>query len=95
MQRRRYEPTEIIIRSASSLLAIIIGIALAFALWRELRYTPAPELLAYAVVALSAGLGLVAIAVPRGSAKLFLIFLAASLTVAFFTGGPAFKGIVS
>jgi hypothetical protein len=87
------EPTEPVIRAASALLALAVGIGLAFGLWSQLRHVADWSGLEVAVVALGLGLGLIALGLRYPAARIFLAVLGVTLVLAFFCGGHAFTAI--
>ncbi len=87
------EPTELVIWSASSLLGIVIGIGIAFTLWVQLHRTAEPGVLNGGVLAVGAGLALVAIAVDNLTARLFIWATAAGLILGFFAGSGLFASL--
>jgi FtsH-binding integral membrane protein len=89
------EPVEVVIRGASALLALVIGIGLAFGLWLELHRVAEPNAFELAVVSLGAGLALIAVGLRYTAGRIFLAVLAVTLVLAFFGGGHAFEGLTS
>jgi hypothetical protein len=87
------EANEAVIWGSASLLGVLAGVGLAFGLWSQLHGSSEPALLTAAVASLSAGLGLIAVALENIPARLFLVALAMALPIAFFGGGPAFAAI--
>ncbi len=84
------EPTELVILSASALLGLVVGIGTAFTLWVRLHRAADQAVLDGAVVALSVGLSLVAVAVDNRTTRLFIWTASAGLILAFFTGSALF-----
>ena len=88
------EPAELIIFGTTALLAIVLGIGVAFGLWSQLHHTSQRAILIAAVSALSAGTGCVGFAIEKPAARLFLLVFGATLLLAFFLGGPIFATLV-
>lgn len=84
------EPNELIIWSASGLLAALAGFGGAMGLWMQLHYTKHSAILTASVVALSLGLGLIGVAVRTPLTRVFLVVAAATMLGSFFLASPAF-----
>ncbi len=76
-------------------LALLTGVGVAFALWSVLHASPATMAVTGSVAALTLGLGLISLALPNRTARLFIVVMAASMAVAFFAGSGAFAAISS
>lgn len=94
-ERQAQQSAELIIRGTIVALAILTGIGVAFALWSVLHASPATLAVAASVGALTLGLGLISLALPSRTARLFLVLMAASMAVAFFAGSGAFAALSS
>ncbi len=94
-ERQAQQSAELVIRGTIVALAILTGIGVAFALWSVLHASPATLAVTAAVGALTLGLGLISLAVPSRTARLFLMLMAASMAVAFFAGSGAFAALSS
>ncbi|HTU70266.1 MAG TPA: hypothetical protein VMF11_08070 [Candidatus Baltobacteraceae bacterium] len=92
-ERPASAPAEVVIWVSTSLLGVLAGVAAAYGLWSQLHATAKPGLLGGGVAALAAGLFLIAVAMPRRTARLFLIVAACALALAFFTGSSAFAAL--
>jgi hypothetical protein len=86
-------PTEMIIRGASALLALVVGVGLAFGLWSQVHRVAEPSSIEVAVASLGLGLGLIAVGLRYAAGRIFLAVMAVTLVLAFFGGGHAFAGI--
>ncbi|MGB6986904.1 MAG: hypothetical protein WBD74_13115 [Candidatus Aquilonibacter sp.] len=89
------QSADLIIRGTIVALAILTGVGIAFALWSALHASPATMAVTGSVAALTLGLGLISLALPSRTARLFLVLMAASMAVAFFTGSGAFAALSS
>ncbi len=76
-------------------LALLVGVGVAFALWSVLHASPATMAVTGSVAALTLGLGLISLALPSRTARLFFVVMAASMAVAFFAGSGAFAALSS
>jgi hypothetical protein len=88
------EPADLIIFGTTALLAIVVGIGIAFALWSEMHWTAARAVLTAAVGALAAGTGCLGFAFEKPVVRLFLLVFASTLLLAFFFGGPIFRTLI-
>lgn len=84
------EPADLIIFGTTALLAVVVGIGVAFGLWSALHHTSQRAVLTAAVTAISAGAGCLGFAIEKLIGRLFLLVFAATLVLAFFLGGPIF-----
>jgi hypothetical protein len=89
------QSADLVIRGTIVALAILTGVGIAFALWSALHASPATFAVTGAVAALTLGLGLISLALPSRTARLFLVLMAASMAVAFFAGSGAFAALSS
>jgi hypothetical protein len=89
------QSADLVIRGTIVALAILTGVGIAFALWSVLHASPATFAVTGAVAALTLGLGLISLALPSRTARLFLVLMAASMAVAFFAGSGAFAALSS
>ena len=87
------EPTELVIWSATALLGLVVGIGTAFSLWTQLHRTADQAVLDGAVLALSIGLSLIAVAVDNLTTRLFIWAAAAGLILSFFVGSGLFASL--
>lgn len=94
-ERQAQLSAEIIIRGTIVALALLTGVGVAFALWSVLHASPATMAVTGSVAALTLGLGLISLALPNRTARLFIVVMAASMAVAFFAGSGAFAAISS
>ena len=94
-ERQEQHSAELIIRGTIVALALLTGIGVAFALWSALHASPATLAVTASVTALTLGLGLISLALPSRTARLFLVLMAASMAVAFFAGSGAFAALSS
>lgn len=88
------EPNEVVIWTAASLLAVLLGLGSAFFLWLTLHRIDRPSVAQAAVLSLSLGLVLIGLGVRRPLTRLFLVLLAVALAVAYALGAPAFAHLV-
>jgi hypothetical protein len=84
------EPAEYVIWAASGLLAIVVGLGMAFFLWVSLRHSAHAEIATASVVSLSLGTVLIGLAMERPLVRTCLVILAAMLLLSFAFGGPTF-----
>ena len=88
------EPTELVIWSATALLGMTVGVATAFILWSQLYRSADHVVLDGATLAIAAGLSLVAVAMEKLTARLFVWAGCAALVIAFFAGAGLFATLV-
>ena len=84
----------VIIFSATALLAVVVALGVAYGLWTELHRTSERAVLTAAVSALGAGTGLLGFAMDKLVTRLFLLVLGTTLILGFFFGGPIF-GVIN
>ena len=84
------EPTEVVIWAATSLLALVVGSGAAYFLWYSLRNSQETIVGLAAVVSVSLGLVLVGLGLQRPLTRIFLVLLAATLSLVYALGSPAF-----
>jgi hypothetical protein len=84
------EPNEVVIWTATSLLAVVVGLGTAFFLWLSLHRTDRPFVAQGAVVSLSIGLVLIGLGSQRFLARIFFVLLAVALALAYALGGTEF-----
>ena len=84
------EPNEVVIWTATSLLAVVVGLGTAFFLWLSLHRTDRPFVAQGAVVSLSLGLVLIGLGSRRFLARIFFVLLAVALALAYALGGTEF-----
>jgi hypothetical protein len=89
------EPADFLIWSTSALLALLVGTAVAFLLWRGLHRVPETGLALAAVGSLGAGTVLIALALDRPLLRVFLVVMAAVFVLGYTLGGPAFSHLVA
>lgn len=94
-ERQAQHSAELVIRGTSAALAILTGTGAAFGLWNALHSSTATAAVAGAVVTLALGLGLISLAVPNRTIRLFVMLMAVSMAVAFFAGSSAFAALTS
>lgn len=94
-ERQAQHSAEIVIRGTIVALALLTGTGVAFALWSVLHASPATMAVAGSIAALTLGLGLISLALPSRTARLFIVVMAASMAVAFFAGSGAFAALSS
>ncbi|HVA33517.1 MAG TPA: hypothetical protein VNG31_05180 [Candidatus Baltobacteraceae bacterium] len=92
--RTMKEPTELLIWTASLLVALLIGVGCAFVLWVPLHRASLPGMAVAAVWVLSVGLVLIAFSVERSLTRASLVVLAVMLVVGYTLGGPQFAHLV-
>ena len=92
-ERPLQEPSELVIWSATTLLGALIGLAAAFMLWTQLHRTGEPTMLDGAVFSLGFGFGLMGLALPGLTRRLFLVVLGCTLLIGYFALGGAFSAI--
>ncbi|HVA29262.1 MAG TPA: hypothetical protein VNF68_13860 [Candidatus Baltobacteraceae bacterium] len=88
-------PAELVIWGSTAALGMVAGTGAAFALWSQLHRSPDMGIVIAAVIALAAGLGLIAFAIGNVTARLFLLILAATMAVAFFVGAGTFATLIT
>jgi drug/metabolite transporter superfamily protein YnfA len=88
------ESNEVVIWTAGSLLAALLGLGGAFGLWLFLRHSDAQTAAHAAVVTLGAGIAVVGLSAERPPARLFWIVLAGMMLVGYLFGGPEFSRLV-
>jgi hypothetical protein len=84
------EPNDVIIWGASALLALVLGIGIAFFLWFALHRVDQAFVAQSAVGSLSLGLVLIGVGAERPTARVFFVLLAATLVLGYALGGPEF-----
>ncbi len=89
-ERSLREPNELVIWTATSLLAVVVGLGTAFFLWLSLHSTYRPMVAQGAVLSLSLGLVLIGLGSQRLLMRIFFVLLAVALAVAYALGGPEF-----
>lgn len=89
-ERSLREPNEVVIWTATSLLALVVGLGTAFFLWLCLHHTDRPMVAQGAVLLLSLGLVLIGLGSQRLLLRIFFVLLAVALAVAYALGGPEF-----
>jgi hypothetical protein len=94
-RQAQHSSAELVIRGTMIALAILSGVGIAFALWSALHASPATTAVTGAIAALTLGLGLISLALPNRTARLFVVLMAASMAVAFFAGSGAFAALSS
>jgi hypothetical protein len=94
-RQAQHSSAVLVIRGTVVALAILTGVGIAFTLWRALHASPATMAVTGAVAALTLGLGLISLALPNATARLFVVLMAASMAVAFFAGSGAFAALSS
>jgi hypothetical protein len=94
-RQAQHSSAELVIRGTIVALAILTGVGIAFALWSALHSSPATVAVAAAVAAFTLGLGLISLALPNRTVRLFVLLVAASMAVAFFAGAGAFAALAS
>lgn len=94
-ERQAQQSAEIVIRGTIVALALLTGVGVAFALWSVLHASPATMAVTGSIAALTLGLGLISLALPSRTVRLFLVVMAASMAVAFFAGSGAFAALSS
>jgi hypothetical protein len=89
------EPSEYVIWTSSSLLALLIGVAAAFFLWVALHSVVETGLASAAVGTLAAGTVLIALSLDKPLVRVFLVVVATVLVLGYTLGGPEFARLVS
>ncbi|MBV8153910.1 MAG: hypothetical protein JO029_02625 [Candidatus Eremiobacteraeota bacterium] len=89
------EPSEYVIWTTSSLLALLVGTAAAFFLWLALHGVTQTGLASASVGALGAGTVLIALSVDKPLLRVFLVVLAAVLVLGYTLGGPEFARLAA
>ena len=84
------EPNEVVIWTATSLLAVVVGLGGAFFLWLTLHRSDRPFVVQGAVLSLSLGLVLIGLGSQRFLTRVFLVLLAVALALAYALGGSEF-----
>jgi hypothetical protein len=84
------EPNEVVIWTATSLLAVVVGPGGAFFLWLSLHRTDRPFVAQGAVVSLSLGLVFIGLGSQRFLVRIFFVLLAVALALAYALGGTEF-----
>jgi hypothetical protein len=88
------ESNEVVIWTAGSLLATLLGLAGAFGLWLFLRHSDAQTVAHAAVVTLGAGIAVVGLSAERSPARLFWIVLAGMMVVGYLFGNAEFARLI-
>lgn len=83
-------PAEVVILTATVLLALLTGAGAAFLLWTRLDGVRPPAALDAAVAAIALGVALVGLAVPGRNVRLFLWVVGGTFGLAFLLGAPVF-----
>jgi hypothetical protein len=84
------EPNDVVIWSASGLLALVLGLGTAFFLWFTLHRSDQAIVAQGAVGSLSLGLVLIGLGAERPMTRVFFVLLAATLVAGYALGGPEF-----
>ena len=87
------EPAEFVIWSASALLGVMVGIGTAYMFWGQFHQSTDQAVVYGAILALAAGLALIAVAIDNLTARLFVWTACATLAIAFFTGSGIFAAL--
>jgi len=96
MHDRSYrEPADYVIWATSAMLALLVGMAVAFFLWLGLHRVTESGLALAAVGMLAAGTVLVALSLDRPLVRVFLVVMAAVFVLGYTLGGPAFSHLVA
>jgi hypothetical protein len=88
------ETHDVMIWTAGSLLAALLGLGGAFGLWLFLRHSDAQTAAHAAVVTLGAGIAVVGLSAERAPARLFWIVLAGVVVVGYLFGGAEFARLI-
>jgi hypothetical protein len=88
------ETNEVVIWTAGSLLAALLGGAGAFGLWLFLRHSDAQTAAHAAVVTLGAGIAVVGLAAERPPTRLFWVVLAGMMVIGYLFGAPEFSRLI-
>jgi hypothetical protein len=89
------EPADYVIWMTSAMLALLVGMAVAFFLWVGLHRVTESGLALAAVGTLGAGTVLIALALDRPLVRVFLVVMAAVFVLGYTLGGPAFARLVA
>ncbi len=84
------EPNDVVIWTASSLLALLLGLGTAFCLWFALHRSDQAIVAQGAVGSLSLGLVLIGLGADRPLTRVFFVLFAATLVIGYAVGGPGF-----
>lgn len=95
MRESFHEPSDYVIWTTSSLLALLIGVGGAFLLWVPLHVVEQTGLASAAVGALGAGTVLIGLSLDKPLLRVFLVVMAAMLVLGYTLGGPEFARLVS
>jgi hypothetical protein len=88
------ESNEVVIWTAGSLLAALLGLAGAFGLWLFLRHSDTQTIAHAAVVTLGAGIAVVGLSAERLSTRLFWIVLAGMMVAGYLFGDAEFARLI-
>lgn len=89
------EPADYVIWATLTMLALLVGMAVAFFLWVGLHRVTESGLALAAVGTLGAGTVLVALSLDRPLIRVFLVVMAAVFVLGYTLGGPAFSHLVA
>jgi hypothetical protein len=84
------EPNDVVIWGASGLLALVLGLGIAFFLWFALHRADQTIVAQGAVGSVSLGLVLIGLGAERPTTRVFFVLLAATLVLGYALGGPEF-----
>jgi hypothetical protein len=88
------ESNEVVIWTAGSLLATLLGLAGAFGLWLFLRHSDAQTVAHAAVVTMGAGIAVVGLSAERPPTRLFWVVLAGMMVVGYLFGDAEFARLI-
>ncbi|HZY99993.1 MAG TPA: hypothetical protein VFE36_10500 [Candidatus Baltobacteraceae bacterium] len=89
------EPADYVIWATSAMLALLVGMAVAFLLWVGLHRVTESGMALAAVGTLGAGTVLVGLSLDRPLVRVFLVVMAAVFVLGYTLGGPAFSHLVA
>ena len=93
--RSAHEPTDYVIWTTWALLALLVGLGIAFGMWAGLHRVTDYRLALEAVGVLGLGTVLIAYSFDRPLVRVFLVIMAAMFVVGYALGGPEFSLLLS